>query len=438
MSPDARSIALIEDDAIMGESLVQRLALEGIAVKWWRDAGEAATQISSDKFDAVICDIKLPGISGEELFERTGRNAKAPPFLFITGHGDIDQAVRLMRAGAADYVTKPFEIESLLSKLNEFAKPDVATSGVLGVSAPARKLEQTLLRLGPLNSTVLMTGETGSGKEVAARFLHASSPRYDQPFIAVNCAAIPSDLLESELFGHEKGAFTSAAQRHLGYAERTGKGVLFLDEIGELHPDLQAKLLRLVEARTFQRVGGERVLSFEGRLVAATNSDLLGLVYAGRFREDLYYRINVVNVKIPPLRDRADDIPWLMEKFFIELAAEMESPMKGFSLAAEEAALARDWPGNIRELRNRVERAIALSDGRWIMPHDLFPEEPHDTQERKEMPSLEDVRQNAERRHIVRALASTGGEIGAASRLLGIGRTTLWDKMKRLGLNVEN
>lgn len=437
MSHEAKLLALIEDDPIMGESLVQRLALEGLAVKWWRSAQEAATQINLDRFDVVICDIRLPDFSGEELYELTRRRPTAPPFIFITGHGDIDQAVRLMRAGATDYITKPFEIDSLLSKLREFIKPEVATEGIFGFSTPAKKLEQTLLRLAALNSTVLMTGETGSGKEVAARFLHASSTRYDQPFIAVNCAAIPSDLLESELFGHEKGSFTSAGQRHLGYAERAGKGVLFLDEIGELHPELQSKLLRLVEAKTFYRVGGERALPFEGRLVAATNADLLALVHSGRFREDLYYRINVVNVIVPTLRERADDIPWLMEKFFVELYEQMESNIKGFSLAAEDAARAYDWPGNIRELRNRVERALALAEGTWILPRDLFPEDSSYEANEGSIQTLEDARQSAERRHIARALASTGGEIGAASRLLGIGRTTLWDKMKRFGLNTQ-
>jgi DNA-binding NtrC family response regulator len=437
MLHEAKSLALIEDDPIMGESLVQRLALEGLVVKWWRSAREAAPQIDLDRFDVVICDIRLPDFSGEELYELTRRNSKAPPFIFITGHGDIDQAVRLMRAGATDYVTKPFEIESLLSKLRDFIKPEVATAGVFGFSAPARKLEQTLLRLAALNSTVLMTGETGSGKEVAARFLHASSARHDQPFMAVNCAAIPSDLLESELFGHEKGSFTSAGQRHLGYAERAGRGVLFLDEIGELHPELQAKLLRLVEAKTFYRVGGERALPFEGRLLAATNADLLTLVHSGRFREDLYYRINVVNVIVPTLRERTEDIPWLMEKFFVELAEQMESNIKGFSLAAEDAARAYDWPGNIRELRNRVERAIALAEGLWILPRDLFPEDLSYAANEGGIQTLEDARQSAERRHIVRALASTRGEVGAASRLLGIGRTTLWDKMKRFGLNTQ-
>ena len=228
-----------------------------------------------------------------------------------------------------------------------------------------KELERLLTRVAKLNSTVLITGETGSGKEVAARFLHAVSGTDDRPFMAVNCAAIPGDLLESELLGHEKGAFTSASQRHLGYAERAGEGVLFLDEIGELRSELQAKLLRLIEDKSFYRIGGERPVPFKGRLVVATNADLPKLVQTGRFREDLYYRINVVSVRIPPLRDRQQDIPWLMERFFAESAGRMETSLKGISSLAEEAALSYGWPGNIRELRNRMERAVVL--GTWTM-----------------------------------------------------------------------
>jgi transcriptional regulator with PAS, ATPase and Fis domain len=256
-----------------------------------------------------------------------------------------------------------------------------------------------------------------------------------RPFMAVNCAAIPGDLLESELLGHEKGAFTGASQRHLGYAERAGEGILFLDEIGELRSELQAKLLRLIEDKSFYRVGGERPIPFNGRLVVATNADLPKLVQAGRFREDLYYRINVVSVRIPPLRERQQDIPWLMERFFAESAGRMETSLKGISSLAEEAALSYAWPGNIRELRNRMERAVALGLGQWVMPGDMFPEQSEGMASAMQMGSLEDVRQSAEKRHIIRALLATNGEVVAASKLLGIGRTTLWEKMRRLGLN---
>ena len=436
MSLNARVIGLVEDDEIMGESIVQRLALEGVTVKWWQRGRDAVREISEKKFEAIVCDIRLPDLNGEDVFREAARSSNVPPFLFITGHGDIDQAVRLMRAGAADYFMKPFEIDDFLVRLGELMGPST-TSGmhVLGLSPKMKELERLLMRIAKLNSTVLIAGETGSGKEVAARFLHAMSGIDGRPFMAVNCAAIPDELLESELLGHEKGAFTGASQRHLGYAERAGEGILFLDEIGELKSELQAKLLRLIEDKSFYRVGGERPVPFKGRLVVATNADLPKMVQAGRFREDLYYRINVVSVKVPPLRERLDDIPWLMERFFTECASRMDTSLKGIGSMAEETALSYAWPGNIRELRNRVERAVALGLGQWVMPGDMFPEQGDAISSEMKMGSLEDVRQSAEKRHILRALSATSGEVGAASKLLGIGRTTLWEKMRRLGLS---
>jgi DNA-binding NtrC family response regulator len=438
MSLEGRVVGLVEDDPIMGESLVQRLALEGMTVKWWQSGRAAADEIAAQRLAAIVCDIRLPDLDGEAVFRQAARLPDAPPFLFITGHGDIDQAVRLMRAGAADYVTKPFEMDDFLARLAELtrARGQTATA-VLGISPAMKEAESLLRRIARIRSAVLITGETGTGKEVAARFMHSLPDGSARPFIAVNCAAIPGDLLESELFGHEKGAFTGAVQRHLGYAERAADGVLFLDEVGELRPDLQGKLLRLVEDRSFHRVGGERPVPFRGRLMTATNAELPRLVEAGRFREDLYYRINVVSVRMPPLRDRLEDVPWLMERFFSEFAAQNQTSLKGISALAEEAALAHRWPGNVRELRNRMERATALGLGDWIMPGDLFPEqftaaaEPGD-----HLGSLEDARHDAEKRHIARALAATKGEIAAAARLLNVGRTTLWEKMRRLGLNV--
>lgn len=345
-----------------------------------------------------------------------------------------------MRAGAADYLIKPFELDRFLARLGDLIRPRTQTDsevGILGPSQAMKELERLLLRLAKVNSSVLILGETGSGKDVAARFLHAMSSVAERPFMAVNCAAIPADLLESELLGHEKGAFTGAGQRHLGYAERAGEGTLFLDEIGELRPELQAKLLRLIEERTFYRVGGERPVPFKGRLVAATNARLAELVEAGKFREDLFYRINVVSVTIPPLRERPEDIIWLMERFFIQEISRAGGDLRGISPLAEEAALTYSWPGNARELRNRIERAVALGLGQLIMPGDLFPEQAATGDFSQQLISLEDARLDAERRHITRALAATNGEVVAASRLLGIGRTTLWEKMKRLGIKAD-
>lgn len=435
MSLNHRVIGLLEDDPIMGESLVQRLSLEGTIVRWWTTGREALAEIERARPEAVVCDIRLPDMSGEDVFRAVADRDAAPPFLFITGYGDIDQAVHLIRSGAGDYLTKPFEMPVFLDRLAGLLPPLAGEiTSVLGVSEAMRSVERTLLRLAKVRATVLFTGETGAGKEVCARFLHAANGATG-PFMAVNCAAIPAELLEAEIFGHERGAFTGAQARHLGYAERAGEGTLFLDEIGDLAPALQAKLLRLVEERQFHRVGGEAAIQFRARIVCATNADLQKRVGEGRFREDLFYRINVVSVAVPPLRDRADDIAWLLDRFFNEFNASSEVGLAGLSGLAEEAALSYPWPGNVRELKNRVERAVALALGPWLMPGDLFPESSEPALSPTTLSSLEDARLAAERRHILRALALTGGEIIPAAKALGISRTTLWEKMRRLGLS---
>jgi DNA-binding NtrC family response regulator len=430
---DHRVVGLLEDDPIMGESLVQRLALEGTVVRWWKTGREALAEIERARPEAVVCDLRLPDMSGEDVFRAVADRDAAPPFLFITGFGDIDQAVRLIRSGAGDYLAKPFEMPVFLDRLSGLLPVQHGEAAqVLGVSEAMCTIERTLVRVARVRATVLLTGETGVGKEVSARFLHLASGSTG-PFMAVNCAAIPAELLEAELFGHERGAFTGAHARHLGWAERAGEGTLFLDEIADLAPALQAKLLRLAEDRQFHRVGGETAVPFKARIVCATNADLEKRVRDGQFREDLYYRINVVSIAIPPLRQRPDDVAWLLGRFFIEFNAAGE--LAGISSLAEEAALAHAWPGNVRELRNRVERAVALALGSCLMPGDLFPEAATElAPDVDTLPSLEDARIAAERRHILRALTITGGEIIPAAKVLGISRTTLWDKMRRLGI----
>lgn len=436
MSLENRSVALIEDDLIMGESLAQRLQLEGARVCWWRTGAEAIAGLSGAAPDAVICDIRLPDRSGEEVFRSIARDRRTPPFLFITGYGEIEQAVKLMREGARDYLTKPFIMTDFLIRLEQILAPaGVEGESALGISAAMRECELFLRRAARVSSNLLLTGETGAGKEVCARVLHALREKPAGPFMAVNCAAIPADLLESELLGHEKGAFTGAQSRHLGYAERAGRGVLFLDEVSELAPKLQAKLLRVIEDRSFHRVGGEQAIPFKGRLICATNTDIAANVRDGTFRQDLFYRINVLSLRVPPLRERPEDIEWLIDKFFAEFADRMEGNAVGVSALAYEVARQHAWPGNVRELRNRVERAVALASGRWIMPGDLFPEErDQGSMDGSGIEPLGSAREDAEKRHIQRALAMTGGAIIPAAKALGISRTTLWEKMKRYGL----
>ena len=429
------SIGLVEDDPIMGESLRQGLELEGWRVAWWRSGAEAVAGIASGRPDLVVCDIRLPDMSGEEVFRRARGAPASPPFVFMTAFAQIEQAIALVKAGAEDYLTKPFDFGVLLERARRVLTehPPRALDGSLGPSGQMRDVEMLLRRIAPRTLPVLLCGETGTGKDVCARFLHAVSPRAAEPFMAVNCAAIPADLLESEVFGHERGAFTGAQQRHLGYAERAGAGTLFLDEIGEMPSALQAKLLRVVEERSFHRVGGQAAIPLRARLVCATNRDLPEAIRSGRFREDLYYRVNTLQVDLPPLRERPDDVTWLLSKFLDDLADD-SGHLRGVSEPALEAAQAHAWPGNVRELRNRVERAVALSVGPWLTPVDLFPETRSAPQSRPEtLSSLAAVRDAAERRQIERALRETGGQIGEAAKSLGVSRTTLWEKMRRHG-----
>ena len=434
---EGRVVGLVEDDLVMGESLVQSLSLEGCHVDWWKTGAEALRGLRATSPDLVICDIKLPDINGDDLFRQLAAASSVPPFLFVTAYGDIDQAVAIMRAGGSDYVTKPFDTGAFIERARSLIQrnPMMRSDAVLGISDAMREVETVLRRICDLTSPLLITGETGAGKEVSARFLHRISQRSKEPFIAVNCAAIPADVIENELFGH-KGA--GANGFHRGFAERTRSGILFLDEVADLPIQLQAKLLRLVEAREFNRMGGEQLLQFHGRIVCSTNCDLAAAIREGRFREDLYYRINGMRVELPSLRSRPDDIPWLIDLFFEHFHSADRTIIRGFSTLAQEAALEYSWPGNVRELKNRIERAVTLANGEWIMPTDMFPdlvELEHPLV--KAFATLSETRDLAERRQIERAIKETNGQIIEAAKLLGVSRTTLWEKMRRLEVTGE-
>lgn len=438
---EGHSVAVIEDDPVMGESLVQALSLEGCHVEWWKTGSEAAKGLRSTAPDLVICDMRLPDTTGEALFLTHAALVPLPPFLFVTAYGDIDQAVALMRQGAADYVTKPFDLAKVLARVQDLIQKNTAPrQGVgLGVSRQILSVEAALRRISDLTSPVLITGETGAGKEVCARFLHAVSSRSQEPFIAVNCAAIPADVMEREIFGY-RGAAAQAF--HRGVAERARGGVLFLDEVSELPLPLQAKLLRLVETREYHRLGGEQNMIFHGRIVCSTHRDLPALVREGRFREDFFYRIGGMKIEVPPLRERLEDIPWLIGLFLESFRGGLPAAPKSVSSQGMEAALAYPWPGNVRELRNRLERAVAMARTDHVMPLDLFPEQACATLEGIEptrpIVTLSEAREDAERRQIEIALRETNGHLIEAARLLGVSRTTLWEKMRRLGLAVED
>jgi DNA-binding NtrC family response regulator len=439
MSLEGRTIGLIEDDPIMGESLVQSLGLAGSHVHWWRSGREARAHVLTCAPDLVVCDIRLPDGDGGTLYRELGAKGPLPPFLFMTAYGSIDEAVGLIRAGGGDYVTKPFGMQEFLDRASALlVTPPSAAEHALGVSEAMRQVESTLRRVAIRPTPVLILGETGVGKEVCARYLHRHAVAAGRPFMAVNCAAIPSELMESELFGHEKGAFSGAVSLHRGYAERTEDGTLFLDEIADLPMPMQAKLLRLIEARAFTRVGGEKPVAFRGRVVCATNAKLEAAIADGRFREDLFYRINVISITVPPLAGRDDDIRWLARRFLAELADGASGRPIALDAGAERALLEHSWQGNVRELRNRIERAVLMARSSTLHAGDLFPERAGAHTSAPKDESLRAIRDNAERRQIERVIAETGGHLGEAARILQVSRTTLWEKIKRYGIVVQD
>lgn len=429
-------ICLIEDDPIMGESLVERMQLEGYDVTLFPTGTAALGEIPKRNFAAIVSDVKLQDMPGDEVFRRLSRQMRAvPPTIFITAYGTIDQAVSLLRLGAADYQTKPLNMGQFLKKLSAVCRQpriDHSSEPRLGISRAMREIEATVERLVRYpEATVLIEGETGVGKEVIAGLLHELQCP-DLPFEAVNCAALPEGLAASELFGHVRGAFTGAGKAHIGALERAGSGILFLDEIGDTPLELQAQLLRALQNREFMPVGGEHQRDLSARIICATRRDLLALVKNGEFREDLYYRINVIQLRVPPLRERPEDIIWLAEKFLAESCQRHGEQVRALSEDARALLVAQPWPGNIRELKHDIERACILSDQPVIRPGQLA----LCGDKRLEMQTgdLRQVRQQEEKRQIIAALAQAQGKIGAAARLLGISRKSLWEKRKRYGL----
>jgi len=436
-------ICLIEDDEIMGEAVSDRFALEGFECVWFK-TGEAARQsLQKDRYSVVISDIKLPDIDGEKLFEELrAAGTELPPYIFMTGYGAIDRAVRLLKLGAQDYLTKPVDIRALIDMVhNIFAKTahgggHASGEPGLGLSSAMRHIESVLPKLALDNITVLITGESGVGKEVVARALHRlRDPDWRLPFVTVNCAAITETLLEAEMFGYVKGAFTGAVRDKKGYFEQANGGTLFLDEIGEMPLSMQVKLLRVIQERKVMRVGSEALIPIEINLVCATNKVLKTMVEAGEFREDLYYRINVLELQIPPLRERREDILWLTSQMLDAEAKQHGTRRRELSPAAEQALLDNPWKGNIRELKSCLERACILSSQAVLTPEVLFgqgkPAAPEATA------SLNDYLGSYERHYIEQTLKDKEGRIADSAAALGISRKTLWEKMKKLGISED-
>lgn len=447
------TVLVVDDDEDLRELLREELeALGQYRVVCAVSADEALERIPRDAIDVVVTDLRMPGPSGVDLCRDVVREHPDVPVILMTGFGSMDAAVEAIRAGAYDFLTKPFETEALeltleralrtrslraeVRRLRRQTGDQPGFAGMIGTSPPMERLYELIDQIGRSEASVLIQGESGSGKELVARALHAQSRRSDGPFVALNCAAVPEQLMESELFGHERGAFTDARSARRGLMREGEGGTLFLDEIGDLSPTIQPKLLRALQERRIRPVGGDREVSTDVRIIAATHHDMKALVEEGRFRADLYYRLNVITVDVPPLRERGDDVLLLADSFLEELA---QRDGRSVPELAESVALrlrAYGWPGNVRELSNAMERCVALATGECIESAHLPPElsqmpEPEVPDEPASPPfvPLFDV----ERRHILRVLDAVGGNKSRAARILGIDRKTLHARLIRYG-----
>src|SRR5687767_2644680 len=457
MSDSPKHLLIVDDEAPLREAIAERLADHGFVVEQAGSGEEALERLASFAFDVLITDLRLPGIQGREVLDAALERYPEIIALVITGYGTVKDAVDAIKHGAADFITKPFQFDALLHVLesaveqrrlkseNAYLRSQLEEryriDGLVGRSRVMRDLSQLLETVASTSSTVLITGETGTGKELAARAIHHNSPRRSNRFVALNCSAIPETLLEAELFGHARGAFTGAVGTRQGRLEQAHKGTLFLDEVGTMSPALQAKLLRVLQEREFERVGDSHTIKIDVRVIAATHSDLAKMVADGTFREDLFYRLNVLPVQLPPLRDRRDDIPLLVQHFLQRLSAESARGNVTVSQEAIRRLMAYPWPGNVRQLENAVERALAFSHGRsQIDIQDLAPEiQNHTSGVEGTEPWLpedgidfERYIEGVELSLIKRSLERTQGNKRQAARLLNLKRTTLIEKLKRL------
>lgn len=444
-------ICVVDDDPGVREAIEGLLRAEGFEVELFASAQRFTARAKMAPLSCVVLDVELPGLSGLDLQRELAGAGLEIPIIFLTGHGSIPMSVRAMKAGAVEFLTKPFDADDLLGAIQQAVsgthsvelETRSGSTDVIGESRVIRGLLSRIQMVAPTDSTVLIFGETGTGKEVLAKEIHKRSRRAEKPLIRVNCASIPKDLYESEFFGHVKGAFTGAFKDRIGRFEAADGGTLFLDEIGEIPLDLQSKLLRALQEKQFERVGDDRTKQADVRIIAATNRDLRAEVAAGRFREDLYYRLNVFPLEISPLRERIEDVP-LLARHFVEMAArEMNCPKPRLTPAGLAALQSYHWPGNIRELRNVIERAVIMAQG-GAMEFDLpislsgrpTPEvSDEDSPEREFLTEPEMLKK--ERDNLLVVLEKTGWKIkGAdgAAELLGVKPTTLLSRIKKMGL----
>jgi two-component system response regulator HydG len=447
------SVLLIDDDRSMCEMLVEALAKKGLRATPCTSADDALAAIAATDFDALVTDINMKGMNGIELCKRISANRPDVPVIVITAFGSLDAAIAAIRAGAYDFITKPFELDALelaldraiqhralreeVKRLRRAVAEAQELEELVGASRPMQELFRVIGRAAPSDATVLIAGETGTGKELVARALHRRGRRSAGPFLAVNCSALPEALLESELFGHARGAFTDAKTAHTGLFVQASGGTLFLDEIGDLPLQLQPKLLRAVQERRVRPVGAEADIPFDVRIVCATHRDLEAAVEERKFRDDLFFRLNVIRVEVPPLRMRGGDVLLLAQAFVERFAARAGRPVLGLTTGAARQLLEYSWPGNVRELENCIERAVAFTEHEKITVDDL-PEKVRSYRSAHfvvaddtptELVSLEEV----ERRYILRVVELAGGNKVQAARILGLDRRTLYRKLERYG-----
>ena len=445
----ARRVLIVDDEENIGRSLRLILEREGYAVNVCRSMAEFQTHPDAQRADAYLLDMKLPDGSGIDLLRSTRQNGPASPAIMISGHGTIANAVEATRAGAFDFLEKPLSRDRVLLALknaleqanlrkeNERLRELVGSSTKMMGSSPAwmRAVEQASLAARS-DARVLLIGESGTGKELLAAHIHNSSPFASGPFVKVNCAAIPTELLETELFGHEKGSFTGATATRRGKFELADGGTIFLDEVGDLHAASQAKLLRVLQEGEFHRVGGEQIIKVAVRVVSATNRDLGALVTQEKFREDLYYRLSVVPIRVPALRERPQDIRLLAEYFLEDFCARNNFRPKTLDPPVLPMLESYGWPGNARELRNVIERMAILSPGERLM-RDSVPVEIRVQREAGPKSTIQEARESAEREHILRALEESKWNVSGAARRLGMERTNLHKRIRALGLSRE-
>ena len=441
----SKSILVVEDEKILRISLTDALKAEGYVVFAVADGNEALTVLTEGDFSLVLTDIRLPGVSGTEILQKSLAESPLTPVIMMTAYGSIKDAVSSIRTGAFDYITKPFDLDEILItvakalEVQSMAEENIrlkkelssyyGAPNIIGESKAMQAVFALLGKVSRTDSTVLILGESGTGKELIASTIHYHSARKNKPIIRVNCAALPADLIESELFGYEKGAFTGAGARKPGRFDLADGGTIFLDEIGDLPLLTQTKILRVLEERTFERLGATGSVKVDVRIIAATNKDLVEEVKKGRFRDDLYYRLNVIPVVLPPLRQRKQDIPLLIDAFARRLGDRM-GINASFSPEAVDALMNYSFSGNVRELLNIVERCMALSSEKTIRVADL-PAHIVKTRPSARTPllSLQDVTMEAEKSHIVKILQLTKGSRSKTAEILGISRKTLWEKI---------